>query len=88
LFHEAKAAVQGTERQFRHAAEQMRILTQDLEADLISNIGIDRETYDWHNQMETMWTGARFDLTFPGYLTIIRDVKLPTSYTKSLYDYR
>jgi hypothetical protein len=86
LFHEAKNQVGPTARQAKHAAEQMNILTHLLEMELIYNLGTDQATFDYHNVNETLWTGYSFWKAFPHFdLKLVRDVKMPADYDKSIY---
>ncbi len=89
LFHEAKGQAGPTQRQMAHAAEQMGILTRLLEQDLIDNLGTTKEQFTWHNVNETLWTSYEFIQAFPKWdMTLVRDVKLPATYDKSLFEIR
>jgi len=79
LFHEMRMGLSGvlSPSELDQISEQMKILGEHIEADLIKNLGTTREIFDKHNIGQTMWTGYKFNQTFPGFLTIINDVKLP-----------
>ncbi len=88
LFHEGRTQAGGTAREMSDAAEQLRILTAQMEERLLKNLGCSKEFFTRHSQAETLWTGFEFNLAFPSYLKIIRDIKLPDAYPKNLYDMR
>jgi ATP-dependent protease ClpP protease subunit len=86
LFHEARAVTGPTSRQAKHSAEQLDILTEQLELQLIENLGVNREVYNYHSVNETLFTGVKFQEMFPGFINkIVRDIKLPEAYSKSIY---
>ena len=79
LFHEMRMGLAGalSPSELDQISEQMKILGEHIEIDLIKNLGTTKEIFDKHNIGQTMWTGYTFNKTFPGFLTIIKDVKLP-----------
>jgi len=79
LFHEMRIGLRGylSPSELDQISEQMKILGEQIEADLIKNLGTTKEIFDRHNIGQTMWTGYTFNKTFPGFITIINDVKLP-----------
>jgi ATP-dependent Clp protease protease subunit len=80
LFHEARVTTGGgglSPSELETLSEQIKILISGLERDLIAALGTDEATFRKHNIAETWWTGEAFNDSFPRFLTVIRDIKLP-----------
>ena len=83
LYHEA--AISGsermTQRDLEREAEQMQIITEELDNYLVRQLGISRELYDHHNQAQTFWTSMQFALVHPNFkLHVISNVTLPKDF--------
>ena len=83
LYHEA--AISGgdrmTERDLKREAEQMHIITEELDNYLVRALGISRDLYDYHNQAQTFWTSMQFAQVHPAFkLRVVSNVILPKDF--------
>jgi ATP-dependent protease ClpP protease subunit len=83
LYHEA--AISGgermTERDLKREAEQMHIITEELDNYLVRVLGISRELYTHHNEAQTFWTALQFGQVHPAFkLRVLQDVILPKDF--------
>lgn len=77
LFHPMSLGVRGnfTQEQFLYFGKQLGILEKPMREDLIRLMKIDRKTFTYHYQHETMWTALSLLVVAPDFVTIVDGVK-------------